>query len=89
MASKFALQVAERLLKTDKTAGAQRLAANVDVQLHEVREVLNDLIDFSNGVIAAWEIRPSAVAALDLKRARALRDQLSTDSDNRGRNHEE
>lgn len=43
MASKLALQICQRHLETTVTVAAARLAANADAELHEVRDVLNDL----------------------------------------------
>lgn len=43
MASRLALQIAQRHCETTQTVGALRLASNVDTELAEVREVLGGL----------------------------------------------
>jgi hypothetical protein len=44
MASKFALDVVQRHCETTQTVGSMRLADNVDLELQEVREVLDGLL---------------------------------------------
>jgi hypothetical protein len=85
MPSELSASIAKRMLvakaqgKLDQeySSALELLRPEIDGALREVREVLTALIDFSNGVIASWEVRPSAVEALNLNRARAIRDRLS------------
>lgn len=51
----------------------------IDLELTEVREVLDGLIEFSDQVIEAWEIKPLPAHSLCLERARALYEKLKTD----------
>jgi hypothetical protein len=79
MASKFALQVAERHFETTKTIGAQRLADNVDAALQEVWAVLEGLRN-SHGcwchATEEYEFKPPFVCGEQCQRARALMEKL-------------
>ena len=73
MSSEFAELICQTYF--NNTEGA--LLRNViDAELAEVREVLDGLIEFSDQVIEAWEIKPLPAHRVCLERARELYGKL-------------